>query len=301
MKSKYHIQAIETGSDQTIFTIFEDDRRFTYSSSSMTNILVNGQPLVSVPFKSYGIGYFYVDGKIESATRTVTEYYNHRYELKNNELYNEKIPLIIDDTSREIYQSLIDADLYIRKSDSRKHVFDIEVFTQTITDEFPFALEFKDLKVYRKNSYYRDMDPFLIDHVKYSETDLMMMPLPIVSMTRPVLITPEVMFKFFIDSVYSLHDKSRFRVSDFSETSFDVISSGVKRTKVFSARQWSSSSNKHSNLFKEELYFKTYNDMIDRVNEFAIDFTDAMNSHASHENLNEIVTKFREKYSVQSW
>ena len=69
---------------------------------------------------------------------------NERWELKNKDLYNETIPLVVDEHTKEKYNSLIQSDLYTYSYDEKEILEDIPLnvvsFTE-INEDVPFEYE----------------------------------------------------------------------------------------------------------------------------------------------------------------
>ena len=321
--SEFYIDAVKTGSNQTIYTIHRvsDDKKV--GSYYLDEILINGKTPVSTPYGHAHSSNYYVDGDIETAVNIKKTYINKRYELKNKALHNINIPLTIDDDNMSEFEPLIEENLYEAKFDTKidnytmeirlqtvtnEFPFDtridnytMEIRLQTVTNEFPFETRIVNEKLVREYGYgVTSVKPFYIDHVEYSRVDSLMMPMNIKSVTRPIVLSPHSAFIFFVDIVYQIHDRSKVRITEFSDTRFE-ISDIENRKRIITMSNWSNASNLRSNDFKEPLYFVTFNDMIIDINTLARNFNNALNSGSSTSQLHKLIVDFREKHSIQSW
>ncbi len=177
----------------------------------------NGKPLE----KTFLDGWYSVDGELKTLTKVRIEYKNKRYELKNKDLYNEKIPLIIDEHSKEKYESLLEQNLYELVYDE----IEIEEPVEFEVIEVDIDLKY-DLKTAKEYSFTHCWNSnrrthYIINLVEFRTFDKCLYPRPLLDLTRPCALTGKKLFIVLSEMIYS-KIATITRVKKFDENQFIV-------------------------------------------------------------------------------
>lgn len=273
--------AYEIG-DKTLFQV--ESPRYYFSESK---ILANGKTLVE-SFKHF---LYVCEGKLESVTYTYEEKINERYELKNKDLYNEKIPFIIDEHSKEKYQSLIENNLYEFKYDKEEVTLNYEIEIIKIKDNVPFDLK---SDIVKKGGWYKDsVKPFYISLMQYSPLHEAIVPFPLKDLTCPVMVSKENAFLMLVDSFAKITPKN-YVITRCEGSWLDVHDSRLNSSKrLLHLLQFSS-----YEVFGENIYGKDYKDLVESIQKLAEDIAKALREK-EYEKPNCLIEVFRQERYYQ--
>lgn len=227
--------AYETKS-QTVFGKFPTKKN--YHSA----IIANGEPLI----KTFKKDWYKVEGKLTSLEEVWVEKINKRYELIDKELYNEKIPLLIDESTKEKYLSLIENNLYKKVYDEAEAREAIPFKTVEVDLSIPFDI--KTAKKFRiRNGWYCSdeyHEQYIIDLVEYSPVESCIIPSPLLDLTRPCRLTGRFLFQVLTDMI-AVQKPNNYRISENTDNIFRVMSADRSKT-IISWTHWDSNSTKNS-------------------------------------------------------
>lgn len=263
--------------DKTLFKINKPYLMFD------SNILANDKPLV----ESFHRNLYVVDGELNSVILYYKDVKSKRYELKNKELYNEKIPMIIDEHSKEKYLNLIENDLYEVKYEYETKQIEYEIETIMIDDTIPFLLK-SDIEKSEKYSYNKEK-PFYISLMQYSIIDDAIVPFPIKNLTCPVMISKEDAFLLLVDSFSKLPQKG-YKITRAEGSWLDVNENNLKNSKrILHLLQFSD-----YRVFYENIYGKNYKDLVEAIQKLAKDIREAIINKEYDKPL-ELIELFRQE------
>lgn len=268
--------------DKTVFTLPRENTSFKMNSK----FLANGKGLD----KSYRRDLYVVDGKLNNVVLRYEEEKSRRYELKNKDLYNEKIPMIIDEHSKEKYQSLIANDLYKVEVDYETKEKEYEIETILIDKQVPFDLK-SDIAQKRKGWYSEPTKPFYISLMEYSPLHEAVMPFPMVDLTCPVRVSKENAFLMFVD-IFSKLPQKGYVITRSEQHWLDVHKTRMKDSKhLLHFLQFSD-----YYVFREDIYGEDYNDLVYSIEKLAKDISKALKNEEYDKPLKLIELFRQERY-----
>lgn len=272
------------------FRNIEDGKSPRYRSD-YTKALANGEKLEEAPY-ALGSYNYYVEGPLEHVYLTSTERINVRYELKDKSLYNVSLPLIIDESTADKYQSIVQSDLYEKTYDTQevRTYFPIEYITTE--DDFPFMYKLSWGEYDRESFPARG--PFLVNQIVFSEYDRALVPAHVRVTTRPIALTGGVLRKTFVDMVYVKHDPQKIRIEQSYRGAEYTFPNGDKILAI----RWNGMGHSEDNddyLFPERLYFKNYNTAIKELKDLADKFLRLLYRGDQYSPL-QLITAFREEF-----
>lgn len=217
-------------------------------------ILANGEELV----ETYLRDFYQVNGELTSLLTKTTKLVSTRYELKNKALYNERIPLVIDDTTKDIYKELVETELYERINDYVV-VYEAIQFTKIEVDtsfdkvnEKSSITMWNNWKSQRETRYYIDM-------VEFSIVDQCLIPRPLLDLTRPCALSGDNLYKVIADHIAKEPMPMGIRIKENSDYSFSI--SNVNKGELLSFRR--------SEFEKKVVFAKDYASLRKNLEAFA--------------------------------
>lgn len=172
--------------------------------------LMNGKALEAT-FKAY---WYVIEEEPRILQRKETIEINKKWELKNKELYNETIPLIVDEHTQDKYKSLINSDLYKYTYDEKEILKDIElevISYQEINEDIPF--DYEEIVETSEGWYINKKTKYLIERVTYSIQDNCLIPSPIKELTRPCILPKKILYEILVDYILRNIDKNVAKVT----------------------------------------------------------------------------------------
>ena len=147
------------------------------------DFLVNGLE----PIKTFKDGFYYLENKIKKIEEKKTIKINERWELKNKELYNEKIPMIIDSSTKEVFNNLIENNLYDYTFETKdvKEKVDFKILNYTKINANNIFNNYTIRKEYSSWNGWEEKRKYLINALLYSIEDNCLIPTPIKELTKP--------------------------------------------------------------------------------------------------------------------
>lgn len=146
---------------------------------------------------------------------------NKRWELKNKDLYNETIPLIVDEHTKEKYNSLIQSDLYYYNYDEKEVLNDISLEVVSfieINEEIPF--DYEEIVETNDGWYSKNKTTYLIERVEYSIQDNCLVPEMIKELTKPCILPKKILYEILTDYIHRNIDRNVAKIT--SEYSFCI-------------------------------------------------------------------------------
>lgn len=194
------------------------------------DVKANGEELV----KTYLDKYYQVEGKLESLVKLSTKVASTRYELKNKALYNERIPLVIDDTTKEIYKELVCTELYECIQEYEEVSTPLPFKVKKVDASYDNISELSSQKAW--SSWKSEWVPtYYIDLVEFSIVDQCLVPRPLLDFTRPCAVGGDVLYTILKDTIAKHKLPIAIRISENTKYIFQVTN--VKTNKhVFTFR-----------------------------------------------------------------
>lgn len=181
------------------------------------DVKANGEELV----KTYLSNYYQVEGKLESLVTLSTKVASTRYELKNKALYNERIPLVIDDTTKEIYKELVCTELYECIQEYEEVSTPLPFKVMKVDASYDNISELSSQKAW--SSWKSEWVPtYYIDLVEFSIVDQCLVPRPLLDFTRPCAVGGDVLYTILRDTIAKHKLPIAIRISENTKYSFQV-------------------------------------------------------------------------------
>lgn len=232
------------------------------------NYLMNGKELT----KTFCRDWYVSEDRPIKLQRKETVKINERWELKDKDLYNETIPLVVDEHTKEKYQALIKSDLYSYTYEEKEVLEDIEleqIDYMEINEDIPFEHE----EIFRTSDgwYSKEVKSYLINNIEYSIADNCLIPSPIKELTKPCVLSRENLYTILVDYIHRNIDRNVAEIT--SEYSFCIRIENVKTKRRII--EWENDYDKrytlyslHANNFKElvEKLEKMKKGVIDYIN-----------------------------------
>lgn len=207
------------------------------------DILANGEELV----ETYLRDFYQVEGDLTSLLTKTTKLVSTRYELKNKALYNERIPLIIDDTTKDIYKELVETELYERINDYEVVYETIPFREVEIDTSFDKVNEKSSITLWNNWKNMRETR-YYIDMVEFSVVDQCLIPRPLLDLTRPCALSGDNLYRVVADHIAKEHMPMGIRIKENSDYSFTI--SNVSKNELLSFRR--------SDFEKKAVFAKDY-------------------------------------------
>lgn len=206
---------------------------------------------------------------------------NERWELKNKDLYNETIPLIVDEHTKEKYNSLIQSDLYEYSYDEKEILKDIPLnvvsFTE-INEDIPFNYE--EIVETNEGWCIKKKTQYLIQRVEYSIQDNCLVPEMIKELTKPCILPKEILYEILVDYIHRNIDKNVAKVT--SEYSFCIrIEDTRNKRKIL---EWENDYDGRYTL--KNLYANNFKELTEKLDKMKLDVINYINKRHICEQCN---------------
>lgn len=195
---------------------------------------------------------------------------NERWELKNKELYNETIPLIVDEHTKEKYNSLIQSDLYNYSYDEKEILKDIPLnvisFTE-INEDIPF--DYETIVETSDGWCCKRKTKYLIERVEYSIQDNCLVPEMIKDLTKPCILPKKILYDILTDYIKRNIDRNVAKIT--SEYSFCIRIEDIRNGRKI--LEWENDYDKRytlNNLYASN--FKELTEKLDKMKEDVINY-----------------------------
>lgn len=181
-------------------TILKTEDKYLYKIDGYFNpeyYLMNGKELEN----TFARDWFVCNEYPNLLQKKVKVKINERWELKNKDLYNETIPLVVDEHSKEKYKNLVESDLYNytfeEKETFENQELEVKEYNE-IKDNIPF-----DYKVnLTSDGWCRETTKrYLINNIEFSIKDNCLVPSPIKQLTKPCVLDRKFLYEILVDYV----------------------------------------------------------------------------------------------------
>ena len=225
-------------------------------------IIANGNPLV----KTFKSDWFKVDGQLISLEEVWTERANKRYELINKDLYNEKIPMIIDDSTKEKFQSLIDNNLYKEVYDETEVKKEIPFSVTEVDLSIPINL--KTMKKFSLNRWFSErQEHYVISLIEHSTVDQCLIPRPLLDLTRPCRLGGRYLFLVLTDMISS-HKPNNYRITENTDNYFKV--GDIRKTKCIVSWEYYEHKAPQNAFDSKCIWANNYGELMEKLNGFVL-------------------------------
>lgn len=188
---------------------------------------------------------------------------NERWELKNKELYNETIPLVVDEHSKEKYKNLVESDLYEYTFEEKEILEDKELEIEEIgiiDDDIPF--EHKEIIQSSYGWYSKGKEEtYLINKIDFSLKDNCLTPTPIKELTKPCMLCKDYLFQILTDYIKRNIDLNYAIVKDDYTWRFSVVANNQRQICILS---WQNDSSDKIWTLKN-LYAKNFKELVKKI------------------------------------
>lgn len=218
--------------------------------------LMNGKPLE----KTFKDKWFVCDNEPKKLQKKETIKINEKWELKNKDLYNETIPLIVDEHTKGKYKSLVESDLYLYTYENKEILKDVEleiISSYEIDDDIPFE--------YRENIETRDgwcnttKSQYLIERVEYSIKDNCLSPTPIKELTKPCILPKKYVYMILTDYIKRNINNNFAKIRGSYDFVFEVKTPDDRTTIIY----WVNDYDKKYTF--KDLYAKNFKELVKKV------------------------------------
>lgn len=188
---------------------------------------------------------------------------NERWELKNKELYNETIPLVVDEHSKKKYKNLVESDLYEYTYEEKEVLeekeFEIEEI-EFIDDDVPF--EHKEIIQSSYGWYSRGKEEvYLINKIDFSLKDNCLVPSPIKELTKPCMLCKDYLFQILTDYIKRNININYAKVYYDYDWKFSVVTNNQNQMCVLS---WMNGSSDKIWTLKD-LYANNFKELVKKI------------------------------------
>ena len=213
--------------------------------------------------KTFLDGWFQVDGDLESLVQVLKVKVNERYELINKDLYNEKIPLVIDDSTKEKFKSLLDSELYKWVYDTKEEFTDIPFEVIEVDTEQRFDIKTAKEFNPRPQLWNDRKQHYIIQLLEHSPVDMCLIPRPLLDLTRPCKLAGENLYNVLTDMVAVKLPKNCRIVNN------DAVFEVKNMTKSNRLIYWNNFIDERKQTFGNIAIFgNSYDDLMGRLNAF---------------------------------
>lgn len=225
--------------------------------------LINGLS----PITTFKKDFYYSETEIKKIEEKKIIKVNECWQLKNKDLYNEKIPMLIDNSTKEIFNSLIEDNLYDYTFEEKNIKENIEFKILNITDiniDNKFN-EYEIKKEYNSWCGWQEVKKYIINDLIYNLEDNCLTPSPIKELTRPCLLSGGKLYEIIRDYIKRNIDANISKVSsdyDFTFAVKDIRTGGT----IFKANngRFTGSRDYLGNNF-EDIIAINFNEMLDKI------------------------------------
>jgi hypothetical protein len=215
--------------------------------------------------ETYLSNWFQVDGVLESLVEVKRENTNERYELINKDLYNEKIPMLIDESTKDKFQSLIDNNLYKFVHDTVERLENIPFEIIEVNTETRFDIKTaKEFNPYPDSWYGKRSQRYIIQLLDFSPVDQCLIPRPLLDLTRPCRLEGLVLYHVLTDMVAVKMPKN-CRITENGSSRFEVFDATKKERLIY----WQNyCDNFNKTFYGYALFGNNYDDLMGRLEAF---------------------------------
>lgn len=227
------------------------------------SFLINGLE----PIKTFKDGYYYSDKKIKKIEEKKTIKINERWELKNKELYNEKIPMIIDNSTREVFDSLIENNLYDYTYEEKNVIENID-FKILNYQKIDVTNRFNDYTIRREYSSWngwQDHAKYIINDLLYTLEDNCLIPSPIKELTRPCVLPGSRLYEIIRDFIKRNIDKNVSDITSDYDFTFTVKDIRTKMT-IFIMNNDNGRNNDYKLYNFDDIISENYDELLNKIN-----------------------------------
>lgn len=213
--------------------------------------------------KTFLDGWYQVDGDLISLVKVSKVKVNGRYELINKDLYNEKIPLVIDDSTKEKFKSLLDSELYKWVYDTKEEFTDIPFEVIEVDTEQRFDIKTAKEFSLRPYQWNERKQHYIIQLLEYNPVDMCLIPRPLLDLTRPCKLAGANLYNVLTDMVaVKLPKNCRITINDNCFEVKDI-------TKFNRLLYWKNYFDDKDQTFGNRAMFgNSYDDLMERLNAF---------------------------------
>lgn len=206
---------------------------------------------------------------------------NERWELKNKDLYNETIPLIVDEHTKEKYNSLIQSDLYEYSYDEKETLNNIQLkvisFTE-INEDIPF--DYKEIVETNEGWYIKKKTQYLIQRAEYSIQDNCLIPEMIKELTRPCVLPKKVLYEILVDYIHRNIDRNVAKIDN--EYSFCIRIKDIRNGRTI--LEWENDYDKRYTL--KDLHADNFKELTQKLDKMKRDVINYINKRHICEHCN---------------
>jgi hypothetical protein len=197
---------------------------------------------------------------------------NERWELKNKDLYNETIPLVVDEHSKGKYKNLVESDLYTYTCDTGETLETIEfevIERHEINDDIPYDnIEI----ITTKEGWYSELKTsYLIERVEYSLADNCLIPTPIKQLTCPCILPKNILYLVLTDYIKRNINSNFAKVENDYDYYFSVETVETKKTLIY----WKNNSDKVCTL--KDLHAKNFKELVKKIEKMRTEIIEYIN------------------------
>lgn len=220
------------------------------------NHLMNGKEIQ----ETFDSSWYVIDGYPNLLQNKKTIKINERWELKNKELYNETIPLVVDEHSKEKYKNLVESDLYEYTFEEKEILEDEELEIEEmgiIDDDVPF--EHKEI-IQSSYGWYSSPkeETYLINKIDFSLKDNCLIPTPIKELTKPCMLCKDYLFQILTDYIKRNIDSNYAVIRADYTWKFEVVTNNQRQMCIIS---W-----ENDKIFTlKDLYAKNFKELIGKI------------------------------------
>lgn len=264
-------------------------------SYRLEHLFINGEK----PLETFKYGWIKINGKVKKIQDKVTKKKNERWELKNKELYNETIPLLIDNYSQEKYKALVESDLYEHKYETYEELEDVEFEIEekiVLKDEILFETK----TGYKTYSWSRGWEePYLINECTYSFTDQCFVQSPLLELTCPVMLKRNSVFKIVKTIVTQIVNYDKISIKENSDYILNIMDFKQKYT-ILKLDNWENINCKNP---MPNIFAKNINELQEKLKYMAYKIKDYVENEYKYSwceyiaNFDEDFLKMKEKTS----
>lgn len=225
----------------------------------ISNHLMNGKEIQ----KTFSSDWYIIDEYPKLLQEKETIKINERWTLKNKDLYNETIPLVVDGHSKDKYKNLVESDLYEYTYEEKDVYNKVELEIEeigTIDDDVPF--EHKEI-IQSTYGWYSQgkKEVYLINKISFSLKDNCLTPSPIKELTKPCMLCKDYLFQILTDYIKRNIDSNYAKVKDDYSWRFSVVTNNQKQMCVVS---WMNGSSDKIWTLKD-LYANNFKELVKKI------------------------------------
>lgn len=225
----------------------------------VSKYLMNGKEIQ----KTFQQNWYVINEYPELLQEKETIKINERWTLKNKDLYNETIPLVVDEHSKDKYKNLVNSDLYEYTYEKNEVLKDVELEIEeigVIDDDVPF--EHKEIIECERGWYSRGKEEvYLINQVRFSLKDNCLTPSPIKELTKPCMLCKDYLYQILTDYIKRNIDSNYAIVKDDYNWRFNVVTNNQRQICILS---WINHSSDKCWTLKD-LYASNFKELVRKI------------------------------------